>query len=98
MHAFELLRGDYSKPDHKGELSHFQALATAVAGTVGIGNISSVAIIISLAGPGATFWLMLAGFLGMSTKFAECVVGVKYRKINPDSSISGGPMYYPGQG
>ncbi|MGB1666994.1 MAG: alanine/glycine:cation symporter family protein [Pseudohongiellaceae bacterium] len=97
-HAFELLRGDYSKPDHKGELSHFQALATAVAGTVGIGNISSVAIIISLAGPGATFWLMLAGFLGMSTKFAECVVGVKYRKINPDGSISGGPMYYLEQG
>jgi AGCS family alanine or glycine:cation symporter len=93
-HAFELLRGDFSRPDHSGELSHFQALATAVAGTVGIGNISSVAIIISLAGPGATFWLMLAGFLGMSTKFAECVVGVKYRKINPDGSISGGPMYY----
>ena len=97
-HAFELLRGDYSKPEHTGELSHFQALATAVAGTVGIGNISSVAIIISLAGPGATFWLMLAGFLGMSTKFAECVVGVKYRKLNPDGSISGGPMYYLEQG
>jgi len=97
-HAFELLRGDFSKSDHSGELSHFQALATAVAGTVGIGNISSVAIIISLAGPGATFWLMLAGFLGMSTKFAECVVGVKYRKINPDGSISGGPMYYLEQG
>jgi AGCS family alanine or glycine:cation symporter len=97
-HAFELLRGDFSKPDHTGELSHFQALATAVAGTVGIGNISSVAIIISLAGPGATFWLMLAGFLGMSTKFAECVVGVKYRKINADGSISGGPMYYLEQG
>ena len=97
-HAFELLRGDFSQPDQKGELSHFQALATAVAGTVGIGNISSVAIIISLAGPGAAFWLMLAGFLGMSTKFAECVVGVKYRKINPDGSISGGPMYYLEQG
>ncbi len=66
-HAFELLRGDYSKPEHTGELSHFQALATAVAGTVGIGNISSVAIIISLAGPGATFWLMLAGFLGIAS-------------------------------
>jgi AGCS family alanine or glycine:cation symporter len=97
-HAFELLRGDFSKFDHSGELSHFQALATAVAGTVGIGNISSVAIIISIAGPGATFWLMLAGFLGMSTKFAECVLGVKYRKINPDGSISGGPMYYLEEG
>ncbi|MDE0731651.1 MAG: alanine/glycine:cation symporter family protein [Gammaproteobacteria bacterium] len=97
-HAFHLLRGDYSKPGNAGELTHFQALATAVSGTVGIGNISSVAIVISIGGPGATFWLMLAGFLGMSTKFAECVVGVKYRKINPDGSISGGPMYYLEQG
>ncbi|MED5413210.1 MAG: alanine:cation symporter family protein, partial [Pseudomonadota bacterium] len=97
-HAFELLRGDYSKPGQSGELSHFQALATAVSGTVGIGNISSVAIVISVGGPGATFWLMLAGFLGMSTKFAECVVGVKYRKHNPDGSVSGGPMYYLEEG
>ncbi len=93
-HAFHLLRGDYSKPGISGELTHFQALATAVSGTVGIGNIGSVAIAITVGGPGATFWLMMAGFLGMSTKFAECVVGVKYRKINPDGSISGGPMYY----
>ena len=97
-HAFELLRGDYSKPGQSGELSHFQALATAVSGTVGIGNISSVAIVISVGGPGATFWLMLAGFLGMSTKFAECVVGVKYRKLNPDGTVSGGPMYYLEEG
>ena len=89
-HAFHLLRGDYSKPGISGELTHFQALATAVSGTVGIGNIGSVAIAITVGGPGATFWLMMAGFLGMSTKFAECVVGVKYRKINPDGSISGG--------
>jgi len=93
-HAFQILRGDYSKPDSEGELTHFQALSTAVSGTVGIGNIAGVAIVISIGGPGATFWLIVAGFLGMSTKFAECVAGVMYRKVNPDGSISGGPMYY----
>ena len=97
-HAFHLLRGDYSKPEHSGELSHFQALTTAVSGTVGIGNMSAVAITITIGGPGATFWFIVAGFLGMSTKFAECVAGVKYRKVNPDGSISGGPMYYMKQG
>lgn len=93
-HAIRLVRGDYADPNDAGELSHFQALATALSGTVGIGNIGGMAIIISLGGPGTVFWLMMAGFLGMSTKFIECVVGVKYRKINPDGSISGGPMYY----
>jgi AGCS family alanine or glycine:cation symporter len=93
-HAFRLARGDFHDPNHAGEVSHFQALATAVSGTVGIGNIGGVAIVISLGGPGATFWLMLAGFLGMSTKFAECIVGVKYRRLNPDGTVSGGPMYY----
>ena len=93
-HAVRLLRGDYSDPEHKGEVSHFQALATAVSGTVGIGNIGGVAVVISLGGPGATFWLMLAGFLGMSTKLAECIAGVKYRRINADGTVSGGPMYY----
>jgi AGCS family alanine or glycine:cation symporter len=97
-HAFQLLRGDYSKPGNDGELSHFQALSTAVSGTVGIGNIAGVAIVISIGGPGATFWLIVAGFLGMSTKFAECVAGVMFRKINPDGSISGGPMYYLEEG
>ena len=93
-HAVRLLRGDYADPEHHGEVSHFQALATAVSGTVGIGNIGGVAVVISLGGPGATFWLMLAGFLGMSTKLAECIAGVKYRRLNPDGSVSGGPMYY----
>ena len=97
-HAFELLRGDFTKPGNTGELTHFQALSTAVSGTVGIGNIAGVAIVISIGGPGATFWLLLAGFLGMSTKFAECVAGVMYRKVNPDGSISGGPMYYLEEG
>jgi AGCS family alanine or glycine:cation symporter len=72
----------------------FQLLSTAVSGTVGIGNIAGVAIVISIGGPGATFWLIIAGLLGMSTKFAECVAGVMYRKVNTDGSISGGPMYY----
>lgn len=93
-HAFHLLRGDYDGPKTEGELSHFQALATALSGTVGIGNIGGMAIVISLGGPGAVFWLIMAGLFGMSTKFAECVLGVKYRKVNPDGSISGGPMYY----
>ena len=93
-HALRLLRADYADPNDKGEVSHFQALATAVSGTVGIGNIGGVAIVISLGGPGATFWLMLAGFLGMSTKLAECIAGVKYRRVNPDGTVSGGPMYY----
>lgn len=97
-HAFHLLRGDYDNDDHEGDVSHFQALATAVAGTVGIGNMGGIAIVITVGGPGAVFWLIVAGFLGMSTKFAECVAAVKYRKINPDGSISGGPMYYLEQG
>lgn len=93
-HAFHLLRGDYEQKHQKGEVSHFQALATALSGTVGIGNIGGVAIVITIGGPGATFWLIVAGLLSMSTKFAECVAGVKYRQINPDGTVSGGPMYY----
>ena len=93
-HAFDLLRGKYSKPGQDGEISHFQALSTAVSGTVGIGNIGGVAIVITIGGPGAVFWMVLAGFFGMATKFAECVAGVKYRQINPDGTVSGGPMYY----
>ncbi|MDC1480665.1 alanine:cation symporter family protein, partial [Pseudomonadales bacterium] len=80
------------------EVTQFQALATAVSGTVGVGNIAGVAIAISLGGPGATFWLIVAGLLGMSTKFAECTLAVRYRKTNPDGSVSGGPMYYLEQG
>ncbi|MCP4935738.1 MAG: alanine:cation symporter family protein [bacterium] len=97
-HAIELVRGDYANPDDKGEVSHFQALATAVSGTVGIGNIGGVAVAVTVGGPGATFWLIVAGFLGMSTKFVECTLGVKYRTENPDGSVSGGPMYYLSKG
>ena len=79
---------------HHGEVSHFQALATAVSGTVGLGNIAGVAIAIAIGGPGATFWMIVCGLLGMSTKFTECTLGVKYRDIGPDGTVYGGPMYY----
>ena len=93
-HALRLVRGDYANPEHPGEVSHFQALATAVSGTVGIGNIGGIAVAVSVGGPGATFWMILAGLLGMSTKFVECALGTMYRRENPDGSVSGGPMYY----
>ncbi len=94
QHAVDLVRGRYSDPAAPGEVSHFQALATAVSGTVGIGNIGGVAVAISLGGPGAAFWLIVAGFLGMSSKFVECTLGVIFRRENPDGSVSGGPMFY----
>ncbi|MCA9129950.1 MAG: alanine:cation symporter family protein [Planctomycetales bacterium] len=78
----------------QGEVSHFQALATAVSGTVGLGNISGVAVAIAMGGPGATFWMIVCGFLGMSTKFVECTLGVKYRDLERDGTVHGGPMYY----
>ncbi len=93
-HALELVRGDYSDPADAGEVTHFQALATAVSGTVGLGNIAGVAVAITLGGPGATVWMVIAGFLGMSSKMAECTLGVKYRHERPDGTVSGGPMYY----
>lgn len=78
----------------EGEVSHFQALATAVSGTVGLGNIAGVAVAIAVGGPGATFWMIICGLIGMSTKFVECTLGVKYRDIGPDGTVYGGPMYY----
>ena len=81
-----------------GEVSHFQALATAVSGTVGLGNIAGVAIAISIGGPGATFWMIICGLLGMSTKFVECTLGVKYREVDADGTVHGGPMYYLSRG
>ncbi|WP_026710610.1 alanine/glycine:cation symporter family protein [Flavobacterium filum] len=97
-HAFQLIRGDYDKPGDEGEVSHFQALVTALSGTVGLGNIAGVAVAISIGGAGATFWMILAGFLGMSSKFVECTLGVKYRKLNDLGEVSGGPMYYLSEG
>ena len=93
-HALRIVSGRYADPNDPGEISQFQALTTAVSGTVGIGNIAGVAVAISVGGPGATFWMIVAGLLGMSTKFAECTLGVRYRRDNPDVSVSGGPMYY----
>ncbi len=87
--------GDESK---EGEVSHFQALATAVSGTVGLGNIAGVAVAIALGGPGATFWMIVCGLIGMSTKFVECTLGVKYRDVGEDGTVYGGPMYYLSKG
>ncbi|HMQ04449.1 MAG TPA: alanine/glycine:cation symporter family protein [Pyrinomonadaceae bacterium] len=83
---------------HHGEVNHFQALATAVSGTVGLGNIAGVAIAVGIGGPGATFWMIVAGLLGMSSKFVECTLGVKYRDIDSDGVVHGGPMYYLSRG
>src|SRR6056297_68947 len=93
-HAISLVKGDYSDPDDAGEVSHFQALATALSGTVGLGNIAGVAVAIGIGGPGATFWMILAGLMGMASKFTECTLGVKYRNEYEDGTVSGGPMYY----
>ncbi|MDG2296891.1 MAG: alanine/glycine:cation symporter family protein [Gammaproteobacteria bacterium] len=98
-HAIRIILGKEDKTNTAhGEVSHFQALTTAVSGTVGVGNITHVAVAISIGGPGATFWLIVAGFLGMASKFVECTLGVKYRQINADGSVSGGPMYYMDKG
>ncbi len=85
---------DTIRDESEGEVSHFQALATAVSGTVGLGNIAGVAVAIATGGPGATFWMIVCGLLGMSTKFVECTLGVKYRDVDPDGTVHGGPMYY----
>ncbi len=96
--AIRVVRGDYQNPEHQGEVTHFQALSAALSGTVGVGNIAGVAVAIALGGPGAAFWIVIAGLFGMTTKMIECTLGVMYRKINPDGSVSGGPMYYLSRG
>ena len=93
-HSLDVVRGKYDNPDDHGEVSHFQALTAALSGTVGVGNIAGVAIAVSLGGPGATFWMIVAGIFGMSSKFVECSLGVMYRNYHEDGSVSGGPMYY----
>src|SRR5690606_5826910 len=99
-HGLDLIRGKYTDPKavEAGEVSHFRALTSAVSGTVGLGNIAGVAVAITIGGPGATFWMVLAGLLGMSSKFVECTLGVMYRLEKPDGTISGGPMYYLSRG
>jgi AGCS family alanine or glycine:cation symporter len=89
-----VIRGDYSSKEHPGEATPFQALSTAVSGTVGLGAIGGVAIAITIGGPGAAFWMVIAGFLGMSTKFAEVTLAVKYRQVRADGTVSGGAMHY----
>ncbi len=94
--ALDIVRGKFSNPDKKepGEVSHFQALTTALSGTVGLGNIAGVGVAIAIGGPGATFWMIVCGLFGMASKFTECTLGVKYRNENADGTVSGGPMYY----
>ena len=92
------IKGTIKDESAEGEVTHFQALATAVSGTVGNGNIAGVALAIALGGPGATFWMVICGFLGMSTKFVECTLGVQYRDVGEDGTVYGGPMYYISKG
>ena len=92
--VFETIRDESAD----GEVSHFQALTAALSATVGLGNIAGVAVALSIGGPGATFWMIVAGLLGMSSKFVECTLGVKYRDVGPDGTVYGGPMYYLSKG
>ncbi|MBB4209955.1 amino acid carrier protein [Rhodothalassium salexigens DSM 2132] len=92
--SLRIVSGKYDNPDDPGQVTHFQALTAALSGTVGLGNIAGVAVAISVGGPGATFWMILVGLLAMSSKFTECTLGIKYRKIDDDGVVSGGPMYY----
>lgn len=92
--AARTIRGRYSGADDPGEITHFQALTAALSATVGLGNIAGVAVAVSIGGPGATFWMIVVGFLGMTSKFAECTLGVKYREIDETGRVFGGPMYY----
>ena len=93
-HAWAVLWGKHSSEDDPGDTTHFQALATAVSGTVGLGNIAGVAVAIALGGPGATFWMIVCGLIGMATKFVECTLGVAYRDVDENGVVYGGPMYY----
>ncbi|MFJ8881957.1 alanine/glycine:cation symporter family protein [Streptomyces sp. NPDC102402] len=92
--AVAVVRGKYDEEGSAGEVNHFQALTAAVSGTVGLGNIAGVAVAVTIGGPGATFWMILCGLLGMATKFVEVTLGVKYREVHADGTVSGGPMHY----
>ncbi len=92
-HAIDIVRGKYDKPEDKGEISHFQALTTALSATVGLGNIAGVAVAVSVGGPGAVFWLWVAGFIGMATKFTEVTLALKYRYTSDSGHVHGGPMF-----
>ncbi len=96
--SLNLLRGHYSREDDPGEITHFQALSSALSGTVGLGNIAGVGVAVTIGGAGATFWMVLCGLLGMASKFVECTLGVRYREQHADGSFSGGPMKYLSKG
>ena len=93
-HAIKVTKGDYDDPNDPGEISHFQALSSALSATVGLGNIAGVAIAVSIGGPGALVWMIMAGFLGMTSKFTECTLGQMYRKVDNNGNVLGGPMRY----
>ena len=93
-HALNVLRGRYDDPKDPGEVTHFQALTSALSATVGLGNIAGVTIAVSVGGPGAVFWMLVAGFFGMSSKFVECTLAQMYRWVLPDGRVAGGPMEY----
>ena len=97
-HAIQCVRGKYDDPNDTGETTHFQALSTALSATVGLGNIAGVAIAIGIGGPGATFWMIIAGFFGMVAKFTECTLGQMYREVRPDGHVMGGAMEYLSRG
>ena len=97
-HSIDIIRGKYDNPNDTGQISHFQALTSALSATIGLGNIAGVAVAVSLGGPGAVFWMVLIAFFSMSAKFVSSTLGQLYRKVNDDGSISGGPMYYLNKG
>ena len=97
-HSIDIIKGKYDNPEDTGQISHFQALTSALSATIGLGNIAGVAVAVSLGGPGAVFWMVFIAFFSMSAKFVSCTLGQLYRKINDDGSVSGGPMYYLSQG
>jgi AGCS family alanine or glycine:cation symporter len=97
-HALQLVRGKYTDPSEPGDVSHFEALSTALSATVGLGNIAGVAIAVAVGGPGATFWMIVAGLFGMTTKFTECTLGQMYREVRHDGHVLGGPVQYLSKG
>ncbi|QDT69394.1 Amino-acid carrier protein AlsT [Planctomycetes bacterium MalM25] len=98
VHAIRVTKGDYDDDDDTGEVTHFQALSSALSATVGLGNIGSVAVAVGLGGPGAIFWMVMCGLFGMSSKFTECTLGQMYRRVDEDGHVSGGPMRYLREG
>ena len=92
--AIDIVKGKYTHEGDPGEVTHFQALSAALSGTVGLGNIAGVAVAISVGGPGATFWMIIFGLFGMTAKFVECALAVRFRNVHADGTVSGGPMYY----